>query len=89
MAAACSGYLANPMEQARASTLPLASIAALLRGDDPAAAWASTRARISATVVSMNLMPGVITCDQALQAVLSAVPVEAVRTLGRAEPDGG
>ena len=44
LAAACSGYLANPMEQARASTLPLASIAALLRGDDPAATWASTAA---------------------------------------------
>jgi hypothetical protein len=41
---ACSGYLANPMEHARASTLPLASIAALLRGDDPEAAWADTAA---------------------------------------------
>jgi hypothetical protein len=41
---ACSGYLANPMEHARASTLPLASIAALLRGDDPDAAWAETAA---------------------------------------------
>jgi hypothetical protein len=41
---ACSGYLANPMEHARASTLPLASIAALLRGEDPAAVWAETAA---------------------------------------------
>lgn len=35
----CGGYLANPMEQARASLLPLASIAAFLRGEDPAQAW--------------------------------------------------
>jgi hypothetical protein len=35
----CSGYMANPMVQARASMLPLASIAAWCRGDDPAAAW--------------------------------------------------
>jgi hypothetical protein len=35
----CAGYLANPMLQARASTLPLASVAAFLRGEDPAAAW--------------------------------------------------
>ena len=36
-----SGYLANPMVQPRASTLPLASIAAWLRGDDPTTAWAA------------------------------------------------
>jgi hypothetical protein len=39
---ACSGYLANPMEQARSSRLPLASIAAFLRGDDPDQAWHDT-----------------------------------------------
>ena len=42
---------------------------------------ASTKKGPNATVVSLNLMPGVVTCDQALQAVLSAVPVEAVRTM--------
>ena len=42
---------------------------------------ASTKKGPNATVVSMNLMPGVITCDQGLQAILSAVPVEAVRTM--------
>ncbi len=42
--AACSGYLANPMEHARASMLPLASIAALLRGDDAEAVWRETAA---------------------------------------------
>jgi hyaluronoglucosaminidase len=37
--AQCCGYLANPMVQSRASKLPLSSIAALLRGDDPKTAW--------------------------------------------------
>jgi hypothetical protein len=41
---ACSGYLANPMQHARASKLPLASVAALLRGADPSAAWEATAA---------------------------------------------
>jgi hypothetical protein len=36
---ACSGYLANPMVQPRASKLPLASVAAYLRGADPVRAW--------------------------------------------------
>lgn len=40
LGAVCEGYLANPMTQARASLLPLASIAAWLRGDDPRASWA-------------------------------------------------
>jgi hypothetical protein len=44
LADACDGYLANPMEQARASLLPLASIAAFLRGDDPQMAWRDTAA---------------------------------------------
>ena len=38
---ACSGYLANPMVQPRCSLLPLASIAAFLRGEDPQGAWAA------------------------------------------------
>lgn len=33
------GWLANPMVQPNASLLPLASVAALLRGDDPIGAW--------------------------------------------------
>jgi hyaluronoglucosaminidase len=37
---ACSGYFANPMVQPMASKPALASIAALVRGDDPDAAWA-------------------------------------------------
>jgi hypothetical protein len=37
----CSGYLANPLVQPRASKLPLASIAAWLGGDDPLDGWAA------------------------------------------------
>ncbi len=36
----------------------------------------------NAEVVSMNLSPGVITVSQALKAVLSAVPVDSVHTMG-------
>ena len=36
---ACSGYLANPMVQPLANRLPLASVAAFVRGDDPDVAW--------------------------------------------------
>jgi hyaluronoglucosaminidase len=39
LANACAGYLANPMVQPVASKLPLSSVAAFLRGDDPTAAW--------------------------------------------------
>lgn len=41
---ACAGYFANPMEQARASLLPLASIAAFVRGEDPEVVWRQTAA---------------------------------------------
>ncbi|MGZ4709197.1 MAG: beta-N-acetylglucosaminidase domain-containing protein [Acidimicrobiales bacterium] len=41
LAAACSGYFANPMLQPMASKPALSSIAALVRGDDPEAAWAA------------------------------------------------
>jgi L-fucose mutarotase len=35
----------------------------------------------NAELVSLNLMPGVVTCMQVLQALLSAVPVEAANTM--------
>ena len=35
----------------------------------------------NAQLVSLNLMPGVVTCTQVLQALLSAVPVEAANTM--------
>jgi hypothetical protein len=37
----CDGYLANPLVQPRASKLPLASVAAWLRREDPLSAWAA------------------------------------------------
>src|SRR6478609_10689134 len=46
-------------------------------GNYPASSQLGPRAE----VVSLNLMPGVVTCDQVLRAVLSAVPVEAVHTM--------
>lgn len=36
----------------------------------------------NAQLVHLNLMPGVVTCNQVLQAILSAVPVDAVNTMG-------
>lgn len=42
---------------------------------------ASTKKGPNATVISMNLTPGVITCNQALQAVISAIPIEEIRTM--------
>ena len=35
----------------------------------------------NAEIVSLNLMPGVVTCTQVLQAILSAIPVEAANTM--------
>ena len=42
---------------------------------------AATQKGPHATVVNMNLCPGVITCNQALQVMLDAVAVEAVHTM--------
>lgn len=42
---------------------------------------ASSKKGPNATVISMNLMPGLITCTQALQAVLSAIPIEEINTM--------
>ena len=42
---------------------------------------ASSKKGPYAEQVCLNLMPGVVTCSQALQAVLSAIPVEAVNTM--------
>ena len=43
---------------------------------------ASSKKGPHAEVVCLNLMPGVVTCAQVLRAVLSAVPVDAVNTMG-------
>jgi len=34
-----------------------------------------------AELVSLNLMPGVVTCNQVLEAILSAIPIEAANTM--------
>jgi L-fucose mutarotase len=42
---------------------------------------ASSKKGPNAELVCLNLMPGVVTCTQTLQAILSAVPVEAINTM--------
>jgi L-fucose mutarotase len=42
---------------------------------------ASTKKGPNAELVCLNLMPGVINCSQALEAILSAIPVDAVNTM--------
>ena len=42
---------------------------------------ASSKKGPNAEVVCLNLMPGVVTCDQVLEAILSAVPIDAVNTM--------
>ena len=43
---------------------------------------ASSKKGPNAELVCLNLMPGVVTCAQVLRALLSAVPVDAVHTMG-------
>ncbi len=43
---------------------------------------ASTKRGPHAELVSLNLTPGVVTCAQALRAVLSAVSIDAINTMG-------
>ncbi|MCA9177923.1 MAG: RbsD/FucU family protein [Planctomycetales bacterium] len=42
---------------------------------------ASSKKGPNAQVVSLNLMPGVVTCDQVLKAILSAIPIERAMTM--------
>ena len=42
---------------------------------------ASSKKGPNAEVISLNLMPGVVTCNQVLQAVLSAIPIEMIGTM--------
>lgn len=46
-------------------------------GNYPAASKRGPRAEL----ISLNLMPGVPTCNQVLEAILSAVPVEAIHVM--------
>jgi len=41
----------------------------------------TTRKGPNAEIISLNLMPGVVTCAQALEAVLSAAPIDKVNTM--------
>ncbi len=43
---------------------------------------ASTKRGPNAELVSLNLMPGVVTCRQTLEALITAVPLDAVNTMG-------
>jgi len=42
---------------------------------------ASTKRGPNAELVHLNLMPGVVDCDTVLQALLSAIPIEAANTM--------
>ncbi|HZZ80494.1 MAG TPA: RbsD/FucU family protein [Gemmataceae bacterium] len=42
---------------------------------------ASTKRGPNAELVCLNLMPGVVTCAQVLEAILSAAPIDAVHTM--------
>src|SRR3954464_3753015 len=42
---------------------------------------ASAKRGPNAELVCLNLMPGVVTCAQVLEAILSAVPIDAVHTM--------
>jgi len=48
---------------------------------------ASTTKGPNAEVISLNLSPGVVTCAQVLEAILSAIPIDAVNTMGIPEDD--
>jgi L-fucose mutarotase len=48
---------------------------------------ASTKAGPKAELVCLNLMPGVVTCSQALDALLSAIPIEGIAVM-RTETSG-
>ena len=43
---------------------------------------ASTKKGPNAKLVSLNLMPGVVTVAQVLEAIVNAVPIDAVNTMG-------
>jgi L-fucose mutarotase len=42
---------------------------------------ASTKKGPNAELICLNLMPGVVTCAQTLEAVLSAIPIDCVNTM--------
>lgn len=48
---------------------------------------ASTKKGPNAEVISLNLSPGVVSCSQVLSAILSAIPIDAVNTMGIPDDD--
>jgi L-fucose mutarotase len=42
---------------------------------------ASSKRGLRSEVVSLNLMPGLVSCNQVLEAILSAIPVDAIQTM--------
>ena len=48
---------------------------------------ASTKKGPNAQVVCLNLMPGVVTCAQVLEAILSAAPIDAIHTMNYPKDD--
>lgn len=69
--------LIHPQINAILATAGHHSSVLIADGNYPAATKRGPRAEL----VSLNLMPGVVTCNQVLRALLSAIPVEAVRTM--------
>lgn len=48
---------------------------------------ASTTLGPNAELISLNLMPGVVTCSQVLTAILSAIPIDVANTMGIPDDD--
>lgn len=48
---------------------------------------ASTTLGPNAELVSLNLAPGIVTCTQVLETLLTAIPIEEVNTMGIPETD--
>ncbi len=48
---------------------------------------ASTKKGPNAELVSLNLAPGIVSCSQVLEAILSAVPIDCVNTMMYEESD--
>ncbi len=48
---------------------------------------ASTKKGPNAELVCLNLAPGIVTCSQVLETILSAVPVDIVNTMAQMEDD--
>ena len=48
---------------------------------------ASSKIGPEAELVSLNLSPGVVTCSQVLRALVTAIPLEAINTMGIPDDD--